>query len=108
MYFIRAFPMRHAHAFGNQPDLIGSRKSSKKVKRLEWEGDWRKDDTLFLMTDALAQWFLKKTEDHQKPWRDVLSAATQEAFEVWISRIRRTEELRNDDVTLMIIGKRLD
>jgi hypothetical protein len=101
---LRAFPVRHADAFGNQPDVIGSRKSSMKVKRLKWKGDWQKDDKMFLMTDALAQYFLKKTEDHQKPAKEILSLESPEAFETWIAKGRQDGDLRNDDVTLMVIG----
>ena len=101
---LRAFPMRRSGAFGNQPDLIGSRKSSKKVRRLHWHADWQKEDRLLLMTDAMAQWFLKQTENHRQPWEDVLSVATQTDFESWISTLRESNELRNDDVTVMIVG----
>jgi hypothetical protein len=57
-----------------------------------------------MMTDGLAQWFLQKTEHHQKPWRDLLAMATPEVFEVWIKYTRDRKELRNDDVSLIIIG----
>jgi Protein phosphatase 2C len=101
---LRCFPMRHAGAFGNQPALIGSRRSRTKVKRRHCSGDWQEKDQLLLMTDALAHWFLEKAEDHQEPWKEIMSAATQEDFEAWIVKNRAKKELRNDDVTMMVIG----
>jgi hypothetical protein len=101
---LEAFPVRQAKAFGNQPSLVSSRKASKRITRLQKEGDWLKGDQLFLMTDALAQWFLQKTEEHREPWKEVLSIATQEAFEAWIMKKRDSKEMRNDDVTLGVIG----
>jgi hypothetical protein len=101
---LQAFPVRHAKAFGNRPRLIGSRKASKAVTRMQREGDWQKGDRLFLMTDALAHWFLEKVENHQEPWKEVLTVANQEAFESWVIGKRKSQEMRNDDVTLVSIG----
>jgi hypothetical protein len=100
---LEAFPVRHANSFGNQPGLLGSRKSSKESKHLSWEGDWQNEDQLFLMTDALAQWFLHKTEDRRQPWEEISALTTQDDFETWVSRIRAANQIRNDDVTLLII-----
>jgi len=100
---LHAFPVDRSSAFGNQPDLIGSRTSSSKINRLRMEGDWRLGDRMFLMTDALAQWFLQKMENQQEPWKEIIALTNQEAFEEWIGRIRENKELRNDDVTLMVI-----
>jgi hypothetical protein len=102
---LRSFPMRYADAFGNQPDVIGSRKSSMKVKRIKCKGDWQKEDEMFLMTDALAQYFLKKKENRQNPAKEILSLQSAEAFEAWITKGRQDGDLRNDDVTLMVINK---
>lgn len=101
---LRAFPVRHAHAFGSQPVLMGARKASRKTKRLHARGDWRENDTLLLMTDALAHWFLDKAASGTKPWDEALAVTTQDAFETWIAALRQTAGLRNDDVTLMVIS----
>lgn len=101
---LRAFPVTEADAFGNQPCLVGSRQLSSPNAVLDTEGDWRQTDHMFLMTDALAQWFLKSTEDKQQPWREMSAVATQADFDAWIARLRGSTALRNDDVTLMVIG----
>ena len=62
-------------------------------------------DRLFLMTDALAQWFLHAHEQGGRPDEElasVLSAADpDDAFTAWIEGMRDRDGLRNDDVTLI-------
>jgi hypothetical protein len=101
---LHAFPVKDADAFGNQPDLIGSRPNSKPIRRMRLEGDWQDPDLLLLMTDALAQSFLRKVANNDDAWKEILTLKTQEAFEAWTTKTRQRKELRNDDVTLMVIG----
>jgi hypothetical protein len=106
-----AFPVEKASDFGNQPRLIGSRGGPDLPPKcvsgalLPW-------DRLFLMTDALAQWFLRAHEQGRRPWESVaplLSAARpQEAFAAWIEDLRRRDGMRNDDVTLLSVDQGLD
>ena len=62
-------------------------------------------DRLFLMTDALAQWFLHAHEQGGRPDKElaaVLSAADPDAaFAAWVEELRQRDALRNDDVTLL-------
>ena len=101
---LHAFPMTAADAFGNQPGLIGSRQSATVSAGAAAEGDWQDGDHLFLMTDALAQWFLRSTEAAEQPWDAILALTEKAVFEEWISGIRESAALRNDDVTLMVIS----
>jgi hypothetical protein len=101
---LHAFPIGKSSAFGNQPDLIGSLASSRKINRKRLQGDWRRGDQLILMTDALARWFLLQTEQKKMPWPEIASIKTQQAFEAWIEKARAGKELRNDDVTMLLIG----
>jgi hypothetical protein len=67
-------------------------------------GWWAEGDTFFLMSDALACWFLRKCEQDEKPWLSLLTLGANEAagdFEAMVSRWRETEGMRNDDVTLI-------
>jgi hypothetical protein len=98
-----AFPVEQSSAFCNQPDLLGSRQSSKEIPLATAEGDWQPSDHMFLITDALAQWFLQQTENDEEPWQEILAVTTQAEFETWISGMRASKELRNDDVTLVVI-----
>lgn len=112
---IRAFPVTRASDFSNAPWLVGSRTSPIEVPHkngLHQVGDCRAGDRLWMMTDALAQWFLIQAESGGKPWRtleplantafDILCA--QHAFAAWIEGLRTARELRNDDVTLLAIS----
>jgi hypothetical protein len=101
----RAFPVRRAADFSNQPHLLGSRaprSTGTRTRRLHLESDWQQGDVLLLMTDALAQWFLAGTEERRQPWRDLLAIESRPAFVGLIEKLRG-EGMRNDDVTLLRI-----
>jgi hypothetical protein len=110
---IRAFPVMRAADFSNAPWLIGSRTSPVEVPHkygLQQKGDCQPRDHLWMMTDALAQWFLVQAESGGKPWLalEPLVHATeddaQQAFAVWIEGLRAARQLRNDDVTLLAVS----
>jgi hypothetical protein len=100
------FPIQHALAFDNNPDLLGKDSvHDKKLPQLvnRTTGTWQLGDQFFLMTDALAQWFLTEVEAERKPWealRNVELTAGDQAFTELIDGLRRDRTLRNDDVTL--------
>ncbi len=88
---IRSFPMRKSTDFGNQPRLIGSRGAA--VPEPDHaSGVLLPGDRLFLLTDALAQWFLHAHEQGGRPAEAVaavLSAADpDEAFAEWVEGLR--------------------
>jgi hypothetical protein len=107
----RTFPMTRSADFGNVPWLLGSRsplENGLPREELRTRGSWRVHDQLWLMTDALARWFLQQVEGGNKPWEAVapLLAATAptEAFAAWIDGLRNAQDLRNDDVTLLAVS----
>lgn len=59
------------------------------------------------MTDALAQWFLLRTEQRKKPLAEIRSLveekSPQDAFAAWVDERRDQSVLRNDDVTLIVV-----
>jgi hypothetical protein len=112
---IRAFPILRAADFSNAPWLVGSRTSPFEVPHkygLQQQGECQPGDRFWLMTDALAQWFLVQAESGGQPWltlQPLLYAASddtaaQHAFAVWIEGLRAARQLRNDDVTLLAIS----
>jgi len=112
---IRAFPITRAADFNNAPWLVGSRTSPIEVPHkngVQQMGDCRSGDRLWLMTDALAQWFLIQAESGGKPWlalEPLVNAAAedavvQQAFAAWIEGLRAARQLRNDDVTLLAVS----
>ncbi len=103
---LRAFPLKNSADFGNQPRLIGSRDGPPALPESA-AGTLLPGDRFFLMTDALAQWFLRTHERGGRPWEavaDLLSAGpTEAAFAAWVAGLREGGALRNDDVTLVTI-----
>jgi hypothetical protein len=112
---VRSFPITRAADFGNAPWLVGSRTSPGEVPLkygVQTQGDWVPRDRFWLMTDALAQWFLGRVEAGGKPWL-VLDPllhnaggvdAASEAFAAWVEGLRAARQLRNDDVTLLAVS----
>jgi hypothetical protein len=98
---LRAFPLIHSGEFGNAPRLVGSRSRPPLWDRAR--GSWRAGDRLLLMTDALAQWFLRRVEAGRRPWRAVERLQRDEDFAQWLGKLSDHGELRNDDVTLLTV-----
>lgn len=111
----RAFPVLRAVDFSNAPWLVGSRTSPIEVPHkngLQQMGECQPGDRLWLMTDALAHWFLLQAESGGKPWlalEPLVGAAheealAQQAFAAWIEGLRAARQMRNDDVTLLAVS----
>lgn len=107
---LKAFPLTSSNEFGNQPVLVGSRGNpveQMQQRQQRAQGHWETGDAFFLMTDALAQWFLHTCEQGRKPWRafhKLLAAhAADTLFQHFVHELRDKEGLRNDDVTLITI-----
>ncbi len=103
---VQAFPVARAADFGNQPALLASR-ADRPAQPRQCGGSFLRGDRLFLMTDALAHWFLADWERGGRPWNalaPLLSAARPEdAFAAWVEESRSAGALRDDDVTLLSI-----
>jgi hypothetical protein len=105
-----ASPLDHSSKFNNSPQLLGSRMSRQRLRgsaALRVEGSGLPGDRLWMMTDALAQWSLREHEDGRDPWGEIVAILTQpepqQRFSAWIDQLRLARQLRNDDVTLMVI-----
>lgn len=66
-------------------------------------GNWTSHDRFYLMTDALACWFLHEIESGESPWSCYPFVRSNEkvTFESWVKRLRSSKRMRNDDVTLI-------
>jgi hypothetical protein len=105
---VQAFPVASSADFGNAPWLIGTRTVAADLARSHarrQRGDWRPGDRLWLMTDALAQWFLSDAEAGRRPWWAVshILGGGASAFAGWVEDMRGLRRLRNDDVTLLSV-----
>ena len=103
---LAAFPLAASADFGNQPALLGSRPAGAPPAPVLAHGRWRPGDRFLLMSDALAQWFLQRTEQGAVPLAEIAHLMAdrdpQAAFPGWVEE-RRRQGLRNDDVTLALI-----
>ena len=104
---VAAFPITESASFTSRPDLLSSLPATNGTSPFiaNTEGQWGCDDTFFLMTDAMACWFLKEGEAGGHPWailRD-LDTEAETSFSALIDSLRRECVIKNDDVTLIRI-----
>lgn len=112
---VTCLPIEQTEQFGYHPLLLSSSPQRndgvwERLSEFEKTGFWLPGDSFFLMTDALAQWFLGMVEQGEQPWLALRQFTGQTAlpifsiqFETWINNRRDAKEMRNDDVTLLII-----
>lgn len=60
-------------------------------------------DRIYLLTDALAHWWLAAVEAGRKPWELVDAALEVRDMEQLVATLRSNKSLRNDDLTLLRI-----
>lgn len=103
------FPLEHSSAFSSSPFLLSSSPDGSEAIEEHLriaEGTCEQGDVLYLMTDALACWFMAEDEAGRAPWRvlrDLNTKDQAETFEELIARLRGKGTLKNDDTTLMLI-----
>lgn len=106
-----AHPMKRACDFGYTPPLLRTKDERAEAASRDavWihGAIWRPDDVLLLMTDALAEWFLRRSEADGTAWEELerffLGLDPQGAFAAWVDDRRHAKELKNDDTTLVMI-----
>lgn len=100
-----AFPVPTSDAFPSLPVLVGTNDGLAAEHLRHYEGQWRPGDDLYLMSDALAAWFLAEAERQREPWRWFQEIGTlrepERAFRERIGELRGAGRLRNDDVALV-------
>ncbi|HEY7262849.1 MAG TPA: hypothetical protein VH589_15355 [Trebonia sp.] len=100
-----SFPVAHSVDFDRSPALLGSldtRRQAVADNVQLIEGTVAQGDDFFVCTDALACWFLARTEQGEAPW-ETLRDLDDVRFAEWINEAREAREMRNDDVTLVHI-----
>jgi hypothetical protein len=104
-----SFPMEGSSSFNYQPPLLGSRGADEQALRRHvrvTSHDWERGDSFYLMTDALAAWFLRLNESGGRPWEPLRDLDTLDAeldFGDWVEEQRDRHQLNNDDTTLIRI-----
>ena len=102
-----SFPMQDADDFSYQPPLLSSRGGDDSVIRRHVKscaGDWDHEDTFYVVTDALAAWFLRSAGAGGRPWeplRDLNTSDFEIDFETWVNEQRDQGDMHDDDTTLV-------
>jgi hypothetical protein len=104
---LASFPIDSSDDFCNRPQLLSSSEVNnaavyQNIRAVQ--GVWEEGDSFYLMTDALACWFMSEDERGKRPWesvRDLDSRGPIKPFGDWLSDLRKRKAIRNDDVTLL-------
>jgi hypothetical protein len=101
------FPLDNSASFTNRPHLLSSNPAdnSRALEHVRtMNGTWVPGDAFYLMTDALACWFMREVEEGGTPWsvlRDLETSDEIKPFREWVADLRMDRAIRNDDVTLL-------
>lgn len=101
---IYTFPLDQSDQFNSRPSLISSNPANNSglfATIFHRTGVWELGDTFYLMTDALACWFLLSTEQNERPSEILRDIIVSTQFADWIVELREDNLIRNDDVTLL-------
>ncbi|MFO7633752.1 MAG: hypothetical protein R6W76_14505 [Caldilinea sp.] len=106
------FPAEDATFFTNRPLLISSipAQNEELAEHVHHaSGELQSGDLLYLTSDALGQWFLNTFERGGTPWVDMETMITRikrrkRSFNSWVHELRRSGQMRNDDVTILRIA----
>ena len=103
---LTSFPAENSGFFTNRPLLIGSTPHSNPaladhMRRMS--GDLQPGDRLYLVSDAVGQWWMQAFEHGAAPWNEVDGALARRrrSFGGWVDSLRRGGQMRNDDVTVL-------
>jgi hypothetical protein len=98
----QAFPLDSSSSFSNRPALLCSRRHRNQGLVLrEARGRIVARDRFYLMTDALACYFLQEKERGKRPGPVI--AALEDDFSRQVENLRKAALLKNDDVTMVSI-----
>lgn len=101
------FPLDRSESFTNRPLLLSSTQavSDQFLEHLcVMKGAWMPGDIFYLMTDAIAHWFMRELEEGQRPWHILQELDTtdqEKQFHGLIAELRMNRAIRNDDVTVL-------
>ncbi len=104
------FPVARAVEFNNRPFLLSSNPAGNTgliENTNTFTGTWEAGDRFYLITDALAHWFLQAHERGARPSHTLTQLEDDDRddarFMKFISEQRASQALRNDDVTLLTV-----
>jgi Protein phosphatase 2C len=103
---VKSLPIAKSADFDIHPPLLSTRAENSKLitdQLITAHGGWRAGDTFYLLTDAIAAWFLLEFEQGGSPW-EVLSSLDEQSFASFVDEKRAQKLMRNDDVTVVALS----
>lgn len=103
------FPFRNVEEFNSRPFLISTMKQNndeidnEKNQKIINNKLSSGKTVFYLMTDALACWFVGECCKGNIPWNELDNIKDEENFLSFISELRNSKALKNDDVTLVML-----
>lgn len=111
---VQIFPNLSSADFGNHPVLLSSNPLWNTAvlnanHQYLMEGTWIPGDGFLLMTDAISAWFIRETEKGNSPMLKLeenflFPADRQASFTTWISALRESGKIKNDDTSIIWVG----
>jgi hypothetical protein len=103
---VTKLPVAKSADFDIHPPLLSTRREISRLtidQLITDSGEWHAGDTFYLLTDAIAAWFLLDTEQGGSPW-EILSSFNKRSFASFVKRARAQKLMRNDDVTVVTLN----
>lgn len=102
---VARFPIESAADFSNRPGLIGSKPAAGGPDPAWFAGRAEPGDRFYLLTDALAEWFLRSAAAGGSPWAELdrVTAGDAAGFAAWVQALRDARAARNDDATAVVV-----
>ena len=97
------FPVERSADFGLHPALVSTDRTITEQYLDQFvvrTGIWGDGDEFFLLTDAIAAWFLREAEAGGRPW-EFLAGLDQDSLAEFVEDRRSHLLMRNDDVTVV-------
>jgi hypothetical protein len=107
---VAAFPAQGSAFFTSRPFLVssnGAENGALAERAVAVTGRWLPGDRFVLLSDALGQWLWRKLEEGAPPWpllETFHDRGQPKPFRQWVDKQRRLAELRNDDVTAVLVA----
>lgn len=99
------WPLANSAEFNNSPILLSTKpESNAGLSEQTLSGEWGQEDLFYLMTDAMAQYYLQAIEQGGSPSTLIPNFGASQDFLTWVNELRNSGQMRNDDVTLMRIS----
>jgi hypothetical protein len=106
MRLVHVFPLTRSKDFGSSPYLVGTEAAGNfdigAHCRLH-NGALREEDVLFLASDALSAWLLRREEEGRPAWQWLASGSSEQEWFDDLAAKAREDGVRNDDMTLVRI-----